>query len=146
MKQYDVIIIGAGFAGAVTAERFASDNKQVLIIDKRHHIGGNMYDYYDENGVLVHEYGPHLFHTNKKDVVDYLSRFTEWYPYEHRVKGYIDGKFVPIPFNLTSIETLFSEEKAKHLKETLIKEYGMEQKVPILKLRQSTNEDVKDIF
>ncbi|MEF9968186.1 MAG: NAD(P)-binding protein, partial [Longicatena sp.] len=92
----DVIVIGCGFAGSVLAERFASQsNKKVLVIDSRSHVGGNMYDFIDDNGVRYHEYGPHIFHTNSKDVVDYLSNFTEWYPYEHRVLGLIQGKKVP---------------------------------------------------
>lgn len=145
MKQYEVIIIGAGFAGSVIAERFSNDNKKVLLIEKKNHIGGNAYDYLDDNGVLVHEYGPHLFHTNIKEVVDYLSKYTSFYPYEHRVRGLINNVFVPIPFNLSSIEELFDKEKANYLKEELIKEYGMERKVPILELRKSENKDIKEL-
>ena len=107
--NYDVIIIGAGYAGSVMAEQYARDGKRVLILEKKSHIGGNAYDYMDMNHIRIHEYGPHLFHTNFKEVVDYLSQFTEWYPYEHRVKGLINDKFVPIPFNLTSIEELFDD-------------------------------------
>ena len=145
MSNYDVIIIGAGYAGSVMAEQYARDGKRVLILEKKSHIGGNAYDYMDMNHIRIHEYGPHLFHTNFKEVVDYLSQFTEWYPYEHRVKGLINDKFVPIPFNLTSIEELFDEDKANELKEELVKEYGMEKKVPILELRKSTNKEVKDL-
>lgn len=142
----DVIIVGAGFAGSVIAERFANEaNKNVLILEKRSQIGGNMYDYLDENGVRYHEYGPHIFHTNSKEVVDYLSRFTEWYPYEHRVLGVIQGKKVPIPFNLTSIEKCFEPEKAERLKEALIEAYGMDTKVPILRLKENENEEVKEL-
>ena len=143
--NYDVIIIGAGYAGAVMARQYAEDNKKVLILEKKSHIGGNAYDYMDENHIRIHEYGPHLFHTNEKEVVDYLSRFTEWYPYEHRVKGLINDKFVPIPFNLTSIEELFDKETADNLKNELIKEYGMEKKVPILELRKSNNPEVRNL-
>ncbi len=145
MIKYDVIIVGAGYAGSVMAERFASIDKKVLVIDKRAHIGGNMYDYIDENGVLVHQYGPHLFHCKDFNVLDYLRRFSDWYDYEHRVKGYVDGKIVPIPFNLTSIELLFPEAEADLLKNALITEYGMEQKVPILMLRQSDNAKVREL-
>ncbi|MBR2990350.1 MAG: UDP-galactopyranose mutase [Solobacterium sp.] len=137
--KYDVIIAGAGYAGAVSARCLAEAGKQVLVLEKRDHIGGNAYDAYDDNGVRRHVYGPHLFHTNNGNVVDFLSRFTDWYPYEHRVLGYIEGKTVPIPFNLTSIEKLFDPETADHLKTELIKAYGMERKVPILELRK--NED-----
>ncbi|MEG0177654.1 UDP-galactopyranose mutase [Anaerorhabdus sp.] len=142
----DVIVIGCGFAGSVLAERFASQsNKKVLVIDSRIHVGGNMYDFIDDNGVRYHEYGPHIFHTNSKDVVDYLSNFTEWYPYEHRVLGLIQGKKVPIPFNLTSIEQCFEPEKAERLKEALISAYGMDTKVPILRLKENENEEVKEL-
>jgi len=85
--MFDYLIVGAGFAGSVMAERLAVDaGKKVLIIDKRPHIGGNAYDHYDEAGILVHKYGPHIFHTNSKPVFEYLSKFTDWYPYQHRVR------------------------------------------------------------
>jgi UDP-galactopyranose mutase len=106
--MFDYLIIGAGFAGSVLAERLATKcNKKVLIIDKRNHIGGNTFDYYDESGILVHKYGPHIFHTNSKDVFEYLSQFTPWRPYEHRVLGSVDGQMVPIPINLTTINSLY---------------------------------------
>lgn len=145
MNKYDVIIVGAGYAGSVMAERYANDNKKVLVIDKRSHIGGNMYDYIDDNDVLVHQYGPHLFHCRDFHVLDYLRQFSDWYDYEHKVKGYVDGKIVPIPFNLTSIEMLFPEDKANALKSALIKEYGMEEKVPILMLRKSENAQIREL-
>lgn len=145
MNKYDVIIVGAGYAGSVMAERYANDNKKVLVIDKRSHIGGNMYDYVDDNGVLVHQYGPHLFHCRDFHVLDYLRQFSDWYDYEHKVKGYVDGKIVPIPFNLTSIEMLFPEDEANSLKNALITEYGMEEKVPILMLRKSENEQIREL-
>ena len=95
--MFNTIIIGAGYAGLVLAERLASQqNEKVLVIEQRQHIGGNAYDRFDEHGVLVHEYGPHIFHTRSKDVWDYLSQFTEWHYYEHRVLAKIDGKEVPI--------------------------------------------------
>ncbi|MEA5017839.1 MAG: UDP-galactopyranose mutase [Erysipelotrichaceae bacterium] len=145
MNKYDVIIVGAGYAGSVMAERYANDNKKVLVIDKRSHIGGNMYDYVDDNGVLVHQYGPHLFHCRDFHVLDYLRQFSDWYDYEHKVKGYVDGKIVPIPFNLTSIEMLFPDDEANSLKSALINEYGMEEKVPILMLRKSENEQIREL-
>jgi len=105
---YDWLIVGAGFAGSVLAERIASERDQsVLIIDRRPHIGGNAYDRYDDAGVLMHQYGPHIFHTNSDAIVDYLSKFTDWRPYEHRVLGMIDGKTVPIPINRTTINALY---------------------------------------
>lgn len=106
--MFDYLIVGAGFAGSVLAERLAAgSNKKVLICDKRPHIGGNAYDHYNEAGILVHKYGPHIFHTNARDVFEYLSRFTEWRPYQHRVRASVDGQIVPIPINLDTINTLY---------------------------------------
>jgi UDP-galactopyranose mutase len=105
---YDYLVVGAGFAGCVIAERLAAAlDKRVLICDKRPHIGGNAYDEYDEHGLLVHRYGPHIFHTNSREVFAYLSRFTEWRPYQHRVRASVDGRLVPIPINLDTINTLY---------------------------------------
>src|SRR5678809_912582 len=90
------------------AERLAADgDKKILICDRRPHIGGNAYDHYDEHGVLVHKYGPHIFHTNSKDVFDYLSRFTEWWPYQHRVLACVDGQLLPMPINLNTVNRLY---------------------------------------
>jgi len=106
--KYDVVIIGAGISGAVLAERYANVlNKQVLVIEKRDHIGGNCYDYVNSDGILVSKYGAHLFHTNYEDVWQYIQKFSEWYPYEHRVLSYVDGMFVPIPVNITTVNKLF---------------------------------------
>ncbi|MFN3818214.1 UDP-galactopyranose mutase [Blastomonas sp.] len=107
-KHYDVLVVGAGFAGAVMAERLASaSGKTVLVIDKRDHIGGNAYDHRDAAGILVHKYGPHIFHTNSGDILDYLSRFTGWIPYEHRVLAEVDGQQVPMPINRTTLNMLY---------------------------------------
>ena len=106
--MFDYMIVGAGFAGSVLAERLASvANKKVLLVEQRDHIGGNAYDYYNHHGILVHKYGPHIFHTNCKKVFDYLSKFTLWRPYEHRVLASVDGQLVPLPINLTTINTLY---------------------------------------
>jgi UDP-galactopyranose mutase len=106
--MFDYLIVGAGFAGSVLAERLArGSNKKVLICDKRPHIGGNAYDHYNDDGILVHKYGPHIFHTNSRDVFEYLSRFTEWRSYQHRVLAHVDGQLVPIPINLDTINTLY---------------------------------------
>jgi UDP-galactopyranose mutase len=106
--MFDYLIVGAGFAGAVLAERLANvAGKKVLIIDKRNHIGGNTFDYYNKEGLLVHKYGPHIFHTNSREVYDYLGQFTTWRPYEHRVLASVDGMLVPIPINLDTINSLY---------------------------------------
>ncbi len=106
--MFDYLIVGAGFAGAVLAERLANGSgKKVLICDKRPHIAGNAYDHYNDDGILVHKYGPHIFHTNAADVFDYLSRFTEWREYQHRVLASVDGMLVPIPINIDTINKLF---------------------------------------
>jgi UDP-galactopyranose mutase len=105
---FDYLIVGAGFAGSVLAERLARGaNKRVLICDVRPHIGGNAYDYYNNDGILIHKYCPHIFHTNSKDVFDYLSQFTEWRPYQHRVRACVDGMLLPIPINLDTINQLY---------------------------------------
>lgn len=106
--MFDYLIVGAGFAGSVLAERLASQaNCKVLIIDKRPHIAGNAYDHYNEDGILVHKYGPHIFHTNSKEVFEYLDQFTQWRSYEHRVLASVDGQLVPIPINLDTINRLY---------------------------------------
>jgi UDP-galactopyranose mutase len=107
-KHYDYLVVGAGFAGSVLAERLASQHgARVLVVDKRPHVGGNAYDHLDEAGVLIHQYGPHIFHTNSDEIVDYLSQFTEWRPYEHRVLAEVRGQLVPIPINRTTLNRLF---------------------------------------
>lgn len=106
--MFDYLIVGAGLAGATMAERLASQcGKKVLLVDKRNHIGGNTYDFYNKDGILVHRYGPHIFHTNCKEIFDYLGNFTEWRPYEHRVLASVDGMLVPIPINLNTINQLY---------------------------------------
>ena len=110
MKRFvfDYLIVGAGFAGSVLAERLArGSGKRVLLIDKRNHIGGNAYDCHDAAGLLIHKYGPHIFHTNSREVFDYLSQFTAWRHYQHRVLASVDGQLVPIPINLDTINRLY---------------------------------------
>ena len=106
--MFDYLIVGAGFAGSVLAERLATQaNKKVLIVDKRSHIGGNAFDFYNDEGILVHKYGPHIFHTNSRDIFTYLGQFTPWRPYEHKVLASVDGMLVPIPINLNTINSLY---------------------------------------
>ncbi len=108
---FDVLIVGAGFAGSVLAERLANElDQRVLIVDQRPHIGGNAYDRYDDHGVLIHPYGPHIFHTNSSDIFAYLSRFTEWRPYQHRVLSSVDGQMLPVPINLDTVNKLYGLE------------------------------------
>jgi len=106
--MFDYLIVGAGFAGSVLAERLAREaNKRVLIVDKRNHVGGNAYDHYNEDGILVHKYGPHIFHTNSERIFTYLSQFTPWRPYEHRVLAHVDGMLLPIPINRDTVNRLY---------------------------------------
>jgi UDP-galactopyranose mutase len=105
---FDWLVVGAGFAGSVIAQQLAAErNEQVLLIDRRPHIGGNAYDRYDEAGILFHQYGPHIFHTNSKMIFDYLSQFTAWRPYEHRVLANVDNMLLPIPVNLDTVNRLY---------------------------------------
>ena len=141
----DVLIIGCGFAGAVVAREMAEKNKHVHIIEKRNHIGGNCYDCLDEYGVLVHQYGPHIFHTNSDEVYEFLSKYTEWYDYQHEVVGNVYGNIIPIPFNLNTLEIVYGKEKGEKLKKELIDTYGMNARVPIMELRKSESEGIKEI-
>lgn len=112
-RHFDVLVVGAGFAGSVMAERIAAGSgRSVLVIDKREHIAGNAYDHKDEGGILVHKYGPHIFHTNSRDILDYLSRFTRWRSYEHRVLAQVDDQLVPMPINRTTLNKLYSLDLA----------------------------------
>ncbi len=144
MKKYDYIIVGTGFAGSVIAEKVASKERNVLMIDKRDHIGGNAFDYKKED-ILIHKYGPHIFHTNNEEVFNFLSHFTKWEKYEHKVLGHVEDKLIPIPFNLKSIEECFGEEKASKLKNQLLKEYEEGSKVAILELLKNEDNDVKEL-
>ncbi|OHD55119.1 MAG: UDP-galactopyranose mutase [Spirochaetes bacterium GWF1_51_8] len=142
--DFDYIIVGAGFSGVVMAERLATEKKaKVLIIEKKRHFGGNCYDCYDKAGILIHQYGPHIFHTSSKDVWEYITRFGEMHIYHHRVLGVIEGKKVPIPFNLNTLEELFPKALGERIEEKLVTKYGMGQKVPILKLRAENDPDLK---
>ena len=135
--MFDYLIVGAGFAGSVLAERLAAgSNKKVLICDKRPHIGGNAYDHYNDAGILVHKYGPHIFHTNSREVFEYLSRFTEWRPYQHRVRASVDGQIVPIPINLDTINSLYG----LNLTSFEVEEFFKKVAEPVERIR--TSEDV----
>ena len=149
MKQYDAVLVGAGFAGAVCARELAErGGKRVLVLERRDHIGGNAFDRTDDAGVLIHQYGPHIFHTNDRRVYDYLSRFTTWRDYQHRVIANLPderagGRMTfPVPFNLTSLETAYGPEEGKRLGEKLLAAYGPERKVTILELRQNSDPEI----
>ena len=143
MKHVKNLIVGAGFSGATLAHKIATElNEEVAIIDSKSHIGGNCYDYYDHNGICIHQYGTHIFHTNLKNVWDFVSQFTKWNPYMHSVKGLIDGQLVPIPFNLNSIHQVFPRSIADKLESKLIETFGFNVKVPILKLRDTGDKDL----
>ena len=142
--EYDYIVVGAGFAGATIAQNLSIHNKKILLIDKRAQVAGNCYDYLKDD-ILIHQYGPHIFHTSNKEVFDYLSQFTKWDDYKHRVKGHIKDKLVPIPFNLESIDLCYDKHKATKLKEILINEYTKDTKVPILKLLENNDGDIKEL-
>ena len=143
---YDYLIVGAGFSGSVLAERIASQlDKKVLLIDRRSHIAGNAFDYYDESGILVHKFGPHIFHTSSKKVWDYISNFTSWINYEHTVLAVINNKKVPVPFNLNSLYVVFSKKTASKYESLLLNKYGYGLKIPILKLLENNNPDLKSI-
>ncbi|MDZ8107551.1 MAG: UDP-galactopyranose mutase [Nostoc sp. DedQUE12a] len=134
---FDYLVVGAGFSGSVIAERLATQSgKKVLVVDKRNHIGGNAYDHYDEHGVLVHKYGPHIFHTNSREVFEYLSRFTKWRSYEHRVLASVDGQLVPIPINLDTINKLYG----MNLNSFEVEEFYKSLAEPVENIR--TSEDV----
>ena len=141
--KFDVIIVGSGFAGSTLARKFALDNKKVLIYEKRGQIGGNMYDKVLDNSILVHQYGPHIFHTNSKKVMDFVTQFGSWYFYEHKVVGKINNTLVPIPFNFKSLELLYSKEQADIIKEKLLAKYKDTKKVSILDLINDSDETIK---
>ena len=143
INQLAFLIIGSGISGSTAARLLAEQGHHVTVIDQRWHIGGNCYDHWDDNGICIHNYGPHIFHTDNKDVWDFISRFTKWYPFQHKVRGLIDGQLVPIPFNLNSIRQLFPEKLAQRLEDKLLETFDYNIKVPILKLRETDDQDLR---
>jgi UDP-galactopyranose mutase len=144
--MYDCIIVGAGIAGATAARILAEEKgKKVLVIERRNHIGGNCYDCPDDHGILIHEYGPHIFHTGDEGVREFLSRFTEWYDFGHEVVARVGDSLIPVPFNLNTLHMVYGEEKANRLEEKLIASYGEDSRVPIMQLRENEDEDVREI-
>lgn len=141
MEKIANLIVGAGLSGAVLARELAEKGQRVTVIDKRKHIAGNIYDRKNA-GITVHCYGPHVFHTNDKNVWDFLSRFTKWHLFMYHVKAFIDGQEVPVPFNLNSLHIVFPAGLANRLEEKLIQTFGFNVKVPILKLRESKDKEL----
>ena len=143
MKEYTNLIVGAGITGAVLARRIAEERlESVVVIDAKPHIGGNCFDERQEK-IMVHRYGTHILHTDDKDVWDFLSRFTKWYPYQHKVGGLVDGQIVPIPFNLNSLHQVFTKSIADRMESRLIERFGFNRKVPILELRMTGDKDLE---
>jgi len=139
------LVAGAGISGLTVARLLAERGFYVTVLEKRPHIGGNAYDYYDGNGILIHKYGPHLFHTKSARVAEFVRRFSGFFPYEHRVLGEICGKLVPIPFNYKSIDMLYGEREARHLKDILSRDFPGGKNVPVMELRKSGDRDVREL-
>lgn len=143
--MYDCIMVGAGIAGAVTARILAEKGKKVLVIERRNHIGGNCYDRPDDYGILIHEYGPHIFHTGDEGVRQFLSRFTEWYDFGHEVVARVGDQLIPVPFNLNTLHMVYDSQKADRLEKKLIEAYGEGSRVPIMQLKDNEDADVREI-
>lgn len=144
--MYDCIVIGAGIAGAVAARKLAEEKgKRVLVMERRPHIGGNCYDEKDAHGILIHNYGPHIFHTGLEEVFAYLSRFTDWYLFGHEVVAKVGDQLIPVPFNLNTLHMVYGKEKADRLEQKLIETYGEGSRVPIMKLRENEDADIREI-
>ena len=143
--MFDSVIIGAGVAGSVAARELAEAGKKVLVLEKREHIGGNCYDEKDEHGILLHKYGPHIFHTKEQRAYEYLSRFTKWYEFGHEVVANVHGTLIPVPFNLNTLHMVYEKEEADALEEKLVQAFGMGTRVPILKLREHEDPKIRQI-
>lgn len=144
MTDIDYIICGAGLAGAASARILAEKGKKVLVLEKLPHIGGSVYDSLDESGILIHNYGPHIFHTNDKNVFDFLSRFTEWNGYEHKVTARLNDGCVPVPFNLEAIENVYGKEKAERILSLVKKEFGTDT-VSVMSLAESKEPELSEL-
>ena len=145
-EHFDCLIVGAGYAGSVAARELAERGRlRVLVLERRDHIGGNAYDCLDESGILIHRYGPHIFHTSDQRVYSYLSRFTRWRDYQHRVLANVYGRYMPVPFNLSSLHMAFPGEKGTRLEEKLLSAYGEGARVTILSLREASDPEIREV-
>lgn len=144
--MYDSIVVGSGIAGCTAARKLAEQGgRNVLILEKRPHTGGNCYDCPDEHGILIHKYGPHIFHTSMEEVYQYLSRFTPWKEFRHKVVAQVKDQQIPVPFNLNTLHMVYDEKRAERLEEKLVGAYGYGSRVPIMELRKSGDRDILDI-
>ena len=144
--MYDSIIVGSGIAGSTAARRLAEEGKRnVLVIEKRSHIGGNCYDCMDEHGIWIHQYGPHIFHTEMEEVYEFFSRFTMWTSFRHEVVAQVGEQLIPVPFNLNTLHMVFEKDKAEELEKKLTDTYGYGSKVPIMELRKSEDAGIREI-
>lgn len=141
----DVMIIGSGIAGTVAARRLAEKGKKVLVLERRNHIGGNCYDEKDEHGILIHVYGPHIFHTSDEGVFALFDRFTDWHFFPHQVVAQVGDKQLPVPFNLNTLHQVYDKEKADELEKKLLETYGEGSRVPIMKLRENPDPQIQEI-
>ncbi len=145
-QAYDAVVVGAGYAGAICARRMAEAcNYKVAVLERRDHIAGNAYDYEDEAGILVHKYGPHIYHTYNERVHEFLSRFIEWTPYQHKVLANVHGELMPVPFNHQSLKIAFGEERGEHLYQKLVATFGQDKKVPIMDLREKNDPELSEV-
>ena len=144
--SYDMLVVGAGYAGSVCARRLAEAcGWRVAVFERRDHIAGNAFDYVDDAGILVHKFGPHIYHTQSDRVHQFLSRFTEWTDYQHKVLANIHGQLMPVPFNHQSLKLAFGEERGEALYQKLVDTFGENKKVPILELREKNDPDLKEV-
>lgn len=145
-EEYDMIVVGAGYAGSVCARRVAEGaGFRVAVLERRDHIAGNAYDYVNGDGILVHKYGPHIYHTFSERVNEFLSRFTKWTDYQHKVLANIHGALMPVPFNHKSLKLAFGEERGEELYRKLVDTFGADKKVPIMELRKKNDPDLQEV-